>query len=123
MRLLLDTNVLILALEDAPRIKKARDLIRSAEVYVSTVSWWEMAIKLSIGKLDVNLAVARRTAMKSGFLELPLFGVHTEILAALPFIHRDPFDRMIVAQAMTEPMRLLTGDHTLSAYSDLVQTV
>lgn len=123
MRLLLDTNVLIWALEDDPRIASVRDLIVSSEVYVSAVSWWEIAIKAGIGKLDMDIHDARRTAAESGFFELPLYGIHSETLAALPPIHRDPFDRMIVAQAMAEPMRLLTGDGVLGAYSDLVQVI
>lgn len=123
MRLLLDTNVLIWTLKDDPRIAGVRDLITTAEVYVSAVSWWEIAIKAGIGKLDMDIHEARLAAVDSGFFELPLHGVHSETLAALPPIHRDPFDRMIVAQAIAEPMRLLTGDGVLGAYSDLVQVI
>ena len=65
----------------------------------------------------------RIAAADSGFLELPIYGIHTEMLASLPPHHRDPFDRMIVCQAMTEPMRLLTSDCELEAYSDLVQRI
>jgi PIN domain nuclease of toxin-antitoxin system len=61
--------------------------------------------------------------LKYGFFELPVLGIHTETLAKLPLLHRDPFDRLIVSQAITEPMRLLTGDSELEAYSDLVQRI
>lgn len=125
MRILLDTNVLLWTLAGSPRVRQARDLILAAdtEVYVSTASWWEIAVKTAIGKLDAEVQVLRVAAAASGFLELPVYGIHTEALARLPLLHRDPFDRMIVAQAMSEPMRLLTGDSQLGAYTDLVQKI
>ncbi len=125
MRLLLDTNVLLWTLTGAPRIEPVRPLILSpeTEIFVSTVSLWEIATKASIGKLAADVAEIRVAIAASGFQELPVLGEHTETLASLPLLHRDPFDRMIVAQAITEPMRLLTGDSQLAAYSELVQTV
>jgi len=98
-------------------------LAPETEIFVSTVSLWEIATKASIGKLAANVAEIRAAIAASGFLELPVLGEHTETLAKLPLLHRDPFDRMIVAQAIAEPMRLLTGDGQLAAYSELVQTV
>lgn len=125
MRLLLDTNVLLWTLAGSARIRPVSDLILSpdTEVYVSTAAWWEIAIKAAIGKLAANVSVLRAAAMASGFLELPVYGVHTEALSRLPLLHRDPFDRMQIAQAIVEPMRLLTGDRQLGAYTDLVQTI
>lgn len=125
MKLLLDTNVLLWTLAGSPRIRSVQDMILSVDstVYVSTVSWWEIVIKSSIGKLDANVAELRKAALDSGFVELPVLGEHTERLATLSLHHRDPFDRMIVAQALTEPMRLLTGDSKLGQYSELVQIV
>jgi len=125
MRLLLDTNVLLWTLTASPRIAAVTPLILApeTEVFVSTVSLWEIATKTSIGKLQADLAEIRAAILDSGFAELPVLGEHTEKLAALPLLHRDPFDRMIVAQAMAEPMRLLTGDTQLAAYSELVQTI
>jgi len=122
MRLLLDTNALLWALTDAPRIEAVRDLLLAdeSEVFVSTVSWWEIAIKARIGKLDADLPALRVDAHASGFLELPLHGAHVEMLAALPRHHNDPFDHMLVAQAMAEPMRLISGDGLLSKYTPLV---
>ena len=125
MRLLLDTNVLLWTLSGSSRINDVRDLILSTdtEVYVSTASWWEIAIKTSIGKLNADIQMLRVASGQSGFLELPVLGVHTETLAKLPMLHKDPFDRLIVSQAITEPMRLLTSDSQLEAYSSLVQRI
>jgi len=122
MRLLLDTNALLWALTNAPRIEAVRDLLLADEnaVFVSAVSWWEIAIKTHIGRLDANLPQLRAIAHESGFLELPLLGAHTEVLATLPRHHNDPFDHMLVAQAMAEPMRLVTGDGLLAKYTSLV---
>jgi len=125
VRLLLDTNVLLWTLTGSPRINKVKDLILSVdtEIFVSTASWWEIAIKTSIGKLDADVQMLRAASGQSGFLELPVLGVHTETLAKLPMLHRDPFDRLIVSQAITEPMRLLTSDSELEAYTNLVQRI
>lgn len=125
MRILLDTNVLLWALADSPRIGKVRDLILSVDtdIYVSVASFWEIAIKNGIGKLDADVKTLRAAVEESGFHELAVLGIHSETLSTLPLLHRDPFDRMIVAQAITEPMKLLTGDGVLGAYSSLVQTI
>jgi PIN domain nuclease of toxin-antitoxin system len=122
MRLLLDTNTLLWALTNGPRIDPVRELLLAdeSEVFVSTVSWWEIAIKTNIGKLDANLAELRVSAQESGFLELPLLGSHAQMLATLSRYHNDPFDHMLVAQAMAEPMRLITGDGVLAKYTSLV---
>ncbi len=125
MRLLLDTNVLLWALIGSPRINDVKDLILSVdtEIFVSTASWWEIAIKTSNGKLDADVQLLRAASGQSGFLELPVLGIHAETLAKLPMLHKDPFDRLIVSQAITEPMRLLTSDSELEAYSSLVQRI
>jgi PIN domain nuclease of toxin-antitoxin system len=122
MRILLDTNILLRALANAPRIAPVRELLLDDEneVFVSTVSWWEIAIKTRMGKLDANLPELRATTQESGFWELPLLGSHAEMLATIPRHHNDPFDHMLVAQAMAEPMRLITGDKVLSLYTPLV---
>ena len=125
MRLLLDTNALLWALTNGPRIAPVRELLLDDgnDVFVSSVSWWEIAIKTRIGKLDASLPEIRAAAQDSGFLELPLLGIHAEMLAALPRYHNDPFDHMLVAQAMAEPMRLITGDSILPQYSPLVMHI
>jgi len=125
MRLLLDTNALLWALTNGPRIAPVRELLLDDgnDVFVSSVSWWEIAIKTRIRKLDASLPEIRAAAQDSGFLELPLLGIHAEMLAALPRYHNDPFDHMLVAQAMAEPMRLITGDSILPQYSPLVMHI
>jgi PIN domain nuclease of toxin-antitoxin system len=125
MRLLLDTNALLWAMTNGPRIDPVRELLLAdeTEVFVSTVSWWEIAIKTRIGKLDASVSVLRASARESGFVELPLLGVHAEMLATLPKYHNDPFDHMLVAQAMAEPMRLITGDEMLAQYTPLVMRI
>jgi len=125
MRVLLDTNVLLWTLAGSPRALPARDLIldSTTDVFVSALSWWEIAIKVGTGKLAIDLPRARKKADESGFLELPLKGSYAEVLLTLPVLHRDPFDRMLIAQAIAEPMRLITGDAQLAAYSELVYLI
>ena len=125
MRILLDTHVLLWTLTDSPQINAARDLILSSEteVYISTASWWELAIKIGIGKIDVDLDMLRTATAESGFIDLPVLGAHTQALLTLPMLHRDPFGRMLVAQAISEPMRLITNDNNLRAYSNLVEMI
>lgn len=125
MRLLLDTHIVLWTLAGSPRIANVRDLILAdeTEVFVSVVSWWELATKIAIGKLDADLPTLRQTAKDSGFFELAVRGEHTEVLVKLPVLHRDPFDRMLVAQAMAEPMKLITADAILKKYTDLVMLI
>jgi PIN domain nuclease of toxin-antitoxin system len=125
MRLLLDTHIVLWTLAGSARIADVQDLILSdeTEVFVSVVSWWELATKIAIGKLDADLPTLRQTAKDSGFFELAVRGEHTEVLVNLPVLHRDPFDRMLVAQTMAEPMKLITADAILTQYSDLVMLV
>mgnify|MGYP002540481243 CR=1 FL=1 len=122
MRLLLDTNALLWALTNSSRIEPVKDLLLAEEndVFVSTVSWWEIAIKTRLGKLDAHLSDLRSAASESGFLELPLLGSHAETLVNLPRYHNDPFDHMLIAQAMSEPMRFISGDRILPQYTPLV---
>ena len=87
------------------------------------MSWWELATKIAIGKLDADLPTLRQTAKDSGFFELAVHGEHTEVLVNLPLLHRDPFDRMLLAQAMAEPMKLITTNGILAQYTDLVMLV
>jgi PIN domain nuclease of toxin-antitoxin system len=90
--------------------------------YVSAASWWEVAIKSSLGKLKADVAELRAASRASGFGELPVTGLHAEALARLPRHHSNPFDRLLVAQAIAEPMRLLTADVRLASYGELIMT-
>ena len=125
MRLVLDTNVLLWTLAGSPKIQPVSQLILApeSEVFVSTASLWEIAIKTAIGKLTADLTEIRQAVAASGLLELSIRGEHVETIATLPMHHKDPFDRMIVAQAITEPMRLLSGDRQLAVYTELVHLV
>ena len=125
MRLLLDTHVLLWALQDHARIRKIRKRLLDPdhEVFFSVASLWEIAIKQAIGKIDADPEEVRDTAREDGFVELPILGAHVLAVSELPPIHRDPFDRLLVAQAISEPMHLLTGDQLLAGYGELVEVI
>lgn len=122
MRLLLDTHVLLWLSLSPERIKASvRDRIEdpSTEVYVSVASLWEIVIKEATGKLrlpDVAETFWRRQTGESGIAALPIGAEHVLGVAALPDIHRDPFDRMLVAQARVEGLTLVTADARVIAY-------
>lgn len=118
--LLLDTHVFLWAVADPSELHEAvREhlLDRARPVLVSAVCVWEAAIKQSIGRLevagDVDLAGDIR---RSGFTELPITARHGQATADLPAIHRDPFDRLLVAQALEEDLTLVTADDTIWDY-------
>ena len=117
MRLLLDTHVFLWWREDNPRLgSQARNHIASAElVFVSVVSAWEVAIKTAAGKLRIDGSFEAWVA-DSGFLRLSDHFRHAEALARLPLHHRDPFDRMLVAQAQVEGLVLVTADRRFEPY-------
>lgn len=122
MRILLDTHIALWVFAGDKRINSVSNVILSneTEIYVSAASWWELAIKIGLGKLEADLKELRWAAKESGFVELPVKGEHTEALLQLPPIHKDPFDRLLVAQAITEPMKLMTADNKLDDYSELI---
>jgi PIN domain nuclease of toxin-antitoxin system len=120
--LLLDTHVLLWLMEENPRLKRStRSLIADAsEVYVSSASLWEIAIKWRLGKIEEDPQTVLDQLDAAGLRELQVTNRHAVATGKLPLLHRDPFDRLLVAQAITEPMRLLTSDDQLLAYSELV---
>lgn len=124
MRILLDTHLLLRALAAPARLPAtARRLIRDADVYVSAASIWEISIKVALGKLSADPHEVLGALEPAGFLSLQVTGEHAARVAGLPPVHRDPFDRMLVAQALVEPMRLLTDDAILGGYGDIVTVV
>jgi PIN domain nuclease of toxin-antitoxin system len=92
----------------------------ASEVFVSAASVWEAGIKAQLGKLQVDPKTLERQIGASGFWELPITVQHALVASALPRHHGDPFDRMLIAQALSEPLRLLTNDKQLPQYTDLV---
>jgi len=122
---LLDTNVVIWLSEDKPRIDQIKSLLLSAEsdVFISAVTWWEIAIKKRTGKLTIDLDQIRSQALICNFKELPITSMYMKTYLELPDLHKDPFDHMLLAQAIYSPMRLITGDSLLAEYSSLVMVV
>ena len=128
MRILLDTHLLLWSVASTRRLPNAaRTLILDPanEVRYSAASVWEVAIKSSLGRKDFRAdpAALVRALAAGGFTELAVTSAHAARVAALPAIHRDPFDRLLVAQAFAEPMTLLTNDALLAGYGALVQVV
>jgi len=125
MRLLLDTQVYLWSLVDSPRLSAAarREIGDAEAVFVSAASVWEMSIKVALGKLDADPTVLVAGIAESGYRELTVRVPHAARVATLPPIHRDPFDRLLVAQAIEEPLVLVTADALLGRYSDLVQVL
>lgn len=125
MNLLLDTHVALWAITDSPKLpKKARELIESpkSSVWISTASVWEIAIKHALGRGDMQVSSqdAVRYFRESGYRFLPVEAEHAMAVEDLPGHHQDPFDRILIAQALVEPMRLMTHDPMVALYSDTV---
>lgn len=125
MHLLIDTHLFIWWLENNRALsKKARYLIKEAEeIYISSASIWEIAIKVHLGKLDATINTLVDSIESEGFIELPITAKHAAFVSQLPSYHRDPFDRILIAQAMSEPLRFLTVDEKLKPYSELIEMV
>jgi PIN domain nuclease of toxin-antitoxin system len=122
MRLLLDTHIFLWAIGGSRSLKPAaRRIMEGADqVYVSAASIWEIAVKARLGKIEAITGDLVDAIEASGFLELPVRAIHAAGVAELPLHHTDPFDRLLVAQAIAEPLKLLTVDNVLARYSDLV---
>ena len=128
MRLLLDTHLLLWAVGDSKRLPvEARALLEDPgnDVYFSAASIWEIAIKSSLRRKDfsVDMDVLRAALPRMGLTELPVSAAHAAGVARLAAVHGDPFDRMLVAQSIAEPLTLLTNDAMLARYWDGVRVV
>ena len=119
MRLLLDTQVYLWFLADSPRLSKAAklEIQRADEVLVSAASIWEAAIKAGLGKLDVDAEKLAAGIEASGFAEMPIRAGHGLVAAALPPHHRDPFDRMLIWQAISNNYTLISADGNVKKYT------
>jgi len=125
LNILLDTHVALWAITDSPKLpKKARELIESpkSSVWISAATVWEIAIKHGLGRGDMPVSGqgALRYFQESGYRFLPVEPEHAAAVEELPAHHADPFDRILVAQAVVEPMRLMTHDPIVARYSDTV---
>jgi PIN domain nuclease of toxin-antitoxin system len=124
VRLILDTHLLLWALGQPGKLSAAaRKQIEKADVYVSAASIWEISIKAALGKLKANPAEVLGAVEPAGFILLDITGEHAAKTIELPPHHKDPFDRMLVAQASFEPMILLTNDETLADYGSFVKLI
>jgi PIN domain nuclease of toxin-antitoxin system len=130
MRLLLDTQIALWGLTNDRRLTaKAQKLILEPEndIFISAVSLWEIAIKFQLARGDMPVSGGRayELFMAAGYQILAIQAAHTIEIECLPAIHNDPFDndpfdRMLIAQALSEPMRLLTHDRTVAGYNDSI---
>jgi PIN domain nuclease of toxin-antitoxin system len=122
VRLLLDTHAMYWYIEGDPQLSaNAQTLIQEAanEILISPASYWEIAIKISIGKWTMNRTYEEFIDIglnKYGFQVLPILPTHTARVIGLPFHHRDPFDRLLVAQALAENIPISSNDTILDAY-------
>jgi PIN domain nuclease of toxin-antitoxin system len=123
VRVLLDTHTFLWAVLDDPRLSdNARALMLNAdnELLVSPASYWEIAIKISVGKYEIDddfETFMERQTVYSEFTLLPISVKHVAVVATLPFHHRDPFDRLLIAQAISEGIPIVSTDHALDLYS------
>ena len=121
MKLLLDTHLLLWAAGEPKRLpKNIRTLLedRDNELLFSAASLWEVAIKSGLGRKDfrVEARLLRRGLLDNGYSELPIVSDHVVAIESLPPIHKDPFDRMLLAQATVEGITLLTNDPVVAQY-------
>ncbi|MBI3344918.1 MAG: type II toxin-antitoxin system VapC family toxin [Gammaproteobacteria bacterium] len=119
MRLLLDTHVLLWWLADDRRlVRRTRQIIADPNnaIFVSAASIWEIAIKAGLGRLKVDVDVLASGLEANGLMSLPIAAAHAAAVFHLPLLHRDPFDRMLIAQALTEKLQLVTRDPQFAEY-------
>jgi PIN domain nuclease of toxin-antitoxin system len=124
MRLLLDTHVLLWALSQPAKLTaQIRKKLDEADVFVSAASIWEIGIKSALGKLNAKAGEILAAVEPAGFKMLSITGEHAAKAAELPPLHKDPFDRLLAAQAATEPMILITNDRMLEGYGTFVTLI
>lgn len=123
MNLLLDTHVFLWFVIQSPRLSKSiyHQIKTTPVVYISAASLWEIVIKIQLNKLAADPNELSAKIADSGFQELPVSVLHTLALERLPLHHRDPFDRILVAQAQVEHLRMLTCDASLKPYGPVCQ--
>ena len=122
MRLLIDTHIFCWWFYEPEKLSREALLLmnEAEETFVSSASMWEVAIKVRLGKMNADPKELFDQIEANGFQELPVWSRHALLVAALPLHHTDPFDRLLIAQAMSEPLHLLTADPQFKQYSVLV---
>jgi PIN domain nuclease of toxin-antitoxin system len=128
MKLLLDTHLLIWAAGFPERMSgEARELLADTdnELFFSAASLWEVAIKSGLGREDfsVDARLLRRGLLDNGYQELPVASEHAVAIDGLPPIHKDPFDRLLIAQSMVEGITLLTADEVVGRYPGPIRAI
>ncbi len=125
MKILLDTQIFLWLTAGSPRLNaRGRNLIDNSDrVFVSSATIWEASIKVGLKKLVADPELLIQEIEANGFEELPVLAKHAKGVAQLPHHHGDPFDRLLIAQAVSESLRLLTTDGQLAAYSELVVAI
>lgn len=128
MKLLLDTHLLLWAVGEPQKLSAAaRTLIedQGTELVFSAASLWEITIKSALGREDfkVNARLLRRGLLDNGYIELPIGGEHAVATESLPPIHKDPFDRILIAQATVEGITLLTSDSSVARYPGPIRKI
>jgi PIN domain nuclease of toxin-antitoxin system len=130
MQILLDTQTIVWYIEDDSLLtQNARQAIQHADLaYVSAINFYEIAIKLAIGKdagVTQPLSEIIKRVLASGFLWLPLLASHIEAYSSIPLIghHKDPFDRIILATALADGLTIVLSDHNFPLYNGLVETI
>lgn len=126
MKLLLDSHAFLWWLADDPKLKaEARQAVAdpSSTVHISAATVWELSIKASLGKLELDGADLVEEIEENDFIELPMTARHSAVAASLPRHHDDPFDRMLIAQAQTEGLTIVTRDSKFGTYGiDIIST-
>lgn len=123
MKLLLDTHILLWWLNDDGKLSGyARQFITNPDndIYVSDISLWEIQIKIMNGKLNIDLEILIQQMLENNFQQLRIHKNHILSLTKLPRHHQDPFDRMLISQAISEPLHLITHDKNVSLYSESI---
>ena len=128
MKYLLDTHLILWAFYELKKVSPELRAIledRNNEVFFSAVNLWEIAIKQALGQKDFqgDCRLLRRLMLDEGYLELPVLSVHAIEVQGLPLIHKDPFDRILIAQAMVEGITLLTADAKIAQYPGPIRKV
>lgn len=123
MKLLMDTHAFLWLSLDDPRLSQnARDLLADTdnELWLSPASYWEIAIKISLGKYQITETLEEfvdREIVNNGISILPISPQHAQVVTTLPFHHKDPFDRLLIAQAMAEQMDIVSKDDKFDPYA------